>query len=84
MNMWIGWEYPIAMAVPVEATIQFAREHLKPVMLEAASQASSWNEWFAPFFKFVNDNNDVVRAVTYINAWQKPFVECRHYQKLED
>ena len=26
-----------------------------------------WNEWYVPFFKFVNDNNDVVRAITYIN-----------------
>ncbi len=63
---WVGISY--CDGRPVEATIQFAREHLKPVMLEAVSQASSWNEWFAPFFKFVNDNNDVVRAVTYING----------------
>jgi hypothetical protein len=37
-------------------------------MLETASQNSNWDEWFAPFFKFVNDKNDVVRAVTYINS----------------
>ncbi len=37
-------------------------------MIEAASQGASWDEWFAPFFKFVNDNSDVVRAVTYINT----------------
>jgi oligosaccharide reducing-end xylanase len=60
---WVGANYEC-----VDAAIQFAREHLKPVMLEAASQNSSWDEWFVPFFKFVNDNNDVVRAVTYINS----------------
>ena len=27
-----------------------------------------WNEWFAPLFQFVNDNQDVVRAVTYIDS----------------
>ena len=34
-------------------------------MLNASSQGMS--EWFAPFFQFVTDNNDVVRAMTYIN-----------------
>lgn len=27
-----------------------------------------WQNWYAPFFQFVHDNNDVVRAVAYINA----------------
>ncbi len=57
---WIGASHECA-----DAAMQFAREHYKPVMLEAAAQGA---EWFVPFFKFVNDNNDVVRAVTYINA----------------
>ena len=35
-------------------------------MITAASQnAAAWNDWFAPFFQFVQDNNDVVRAMTY-------------------
>jgi oligosaccharide reducing-end xylanase len=58
---WIGVRYECA-----EATIQFAREHFKPVMLHASSQGAS--EWFAPFFQFVTDNNDVVRAMMYINT----------------
>ena len=58
---WIGASYECA-----DVALQFAREHLKPVMLNAASQGAS--EWFAPFFQFVNENNDVVRAVTYSNA----------------
>jgi hypothetical protein len=59
---WVGASYECA-----NAAIQFAREHFKPVMLEAASQGT-WDEWYVPFFQFVMDNNDVVRAVTYINA----------------
>ena len=58
---WVGTNYECA-----DTAIQFAREHYKPVMLEAESQGG-WDEWFMPFFKFVNDNNDVVRAVTYLN-----------------
>jgi hypothetical protein len=63
---WVGTVYGEC----AEEVIQFAREHFKPVMLTATptSSQSDWNEWFAPFFMFVNDNNDVVRAVTYINA----------------
>jgi len=63
---WVGISY--CDGKPVEASLQFARVHLKPVMLEAASQGASWNEWFVSFFKFVQDNNDVVRAVIYDNA----------------
>jgi oligosaccharide reducing-end xylanase len=61
---WVGASYGKCM----DATIQFGREHFKPVMIEATSRGASWEEWFAPFFKFVTDNNDIVRAVMYINA----------------
>jgi oligosaccharide reducing-end xylanase len=61
---WIGASYDECE----DAAMQFAREHYKPVMLEAASQGAGWDEWFVPFFEFVYDNNDIVRAVTYINA----------------
>jgi hypothetical protein len=37
-------------------------------MIEVASQSASWDEWFEPFFKFVTENNDMVRAVSYING----------------
>jgi hypothetical protein len=62
---WVGTSY--CDSGSVEMGIQFAREHFKPVMITASAPTSSegdWNEWFAPFFQFVNDNNDVVRAVT--------------------
>ena len=63
---WVGISYCDGTAI---AKIQFAREHFKPVMMNATlSSSADWNEWFAPFFQFVNDNNDVVRAVAYINS----------------
>lgn len=58
---WIGTRDECA-----ETYIQFAREHLKPVMLTASAHGG-WDDGFAPFFQFVTDNNDVVRAVIYIN-----------------
>jgi hypothetical protein len=61
---WVGISY--CDGKPVEATIQFAREHLKPMMINTTVQGG-WNEAFEPFFKFVSDNNDIVRAIMYIN-----------------
>lgn len=64
---WIGMSY--CDGKPADGIIPFAREHFKPVMLTAAPSTSEgdWNTWFAPFFKFTNDNNDIVRAVAYLN-----------------
>ena len=61
---WMGTSFECALGV-----VQFAREHLKPVIVtETSSDAGAdWNGWFAPFFQFVIENNDVVRAATYIN-----------------
>ena len=30
--------------------------------------AEVWREWYEPFFKFIRNNRDVIRAVSYINA----------------
>ena len=65
---WVGISY--CDGISIDAKIQFAREHLKPVMVIAESQGGDWDGWFAPFFNFLSDNNDVVRAVTYINNGQ--------------
>jgi L-ascorbate metabolism protein UlaG (beta-lactamase superfamily) len=39
-----------------------------------------WSEWYAPFFQYIHDNSDVIRALAYINAdwdsqpmWGKPY-----------
>jgi oligosaccharide reducing-end xylanase len=61
---WMGANYACA-----EDVIQFAREHLKPVILTVSAQ-DGWEEWYAPFFQFVTDNNDVVRAAIYVNNIQ--------------
>lgn len=76
---WIGIhysdQYTECEGQPIEAGIQFSREHFKPVIITKAAPIGYdmgatdeiWNEWFIPFFKFVNDNNDVVRAISYTN-----------------
>jgi oligosaccharide reducing-end xylanase len=64
---WVGMSY--CNGNSIEEKVQFAREHFKPAMVTAipSKPNADWNEWFAPFFQFVNENSDVVRAVTYIN-----------------
>jgi endo-1,3-beta-xylanase len=46
----------------------------------ARSGAEIWNQWFSPFFRFIDDNDDVISAVSYINAdwdtqglWAPPY-----------
>ena len=41
-----------------------------------------WQEWFAPFFAYVEANRDIIRAVAYVNAdwdsqsmWAAPYAE---------
>jgi oligosaccharide reducing-end xylanase len=65
---WVGASYCDGNSITT--TIQFAREHLKPVMVTATPSTSNeeWSKWFEPFLKFATDNNDVVRAVTYLNT----------------
>lgn len=64
---WVGAAY--CGSETVDAKVQFAREHLKPLMVTAVppSADADWNVWFAPFFQFVNENNDIVRAATLIH-----------------
>jgi oligosaccharide reducing-end xylanase len=65
----VDWvEFSYCDGKSIDAKIQFAREHLKPAMVTASSHGKNWDDWFKPFFKFVNDNNDVVRAVAYVNT----------------
>ncbi len=68
---WIGANYQCA-----DEAFQFAREHFKPVVITAGSQGAGWEEWFSPFFQFVADNNDVVRAVIYLNDGESRLLDA--------
>lgn len=75
---WVGYSHFDNFG---EATLQIARSHNKPVMIAESTPLhlqtdegmpeDVWNQWFAPFFKQIHDNSDVIRAVAYINAdWE--------------
>lgn len=44
----------------------------KPTDLSIPEQAEeAWKRWFTPFFRTIDDNPDVVKAVSYINCYWK-------------
>ena len=61
-----------------QPALDFARSIGKPVFIAEATarghyfdkedSEAVWDDWFASFFKHIEDNLDVVRAVSYINA----------------
>ncbi|NBS26556.1 MAG: hypothetical protein EBS81_09645 [Gammaproteobacteria bacterium] len=74
---WVGyswWGKPKDGA----AALNFARKVQKPVFIAEAtprgfyfdkqSPDEIWNSWFVSFFNHINENKDVIRAISYINA----------------
>ncbi|MCH2179854.1 MAG: glycoside hydrolase family 3 C-terminal domain-containing protein [Mariniblastus sp.] len=61
-----------------QAALDFARKRGKPIFIAEATPRGHffdkedhdeiWDSWFETFFKHIEDNLDVVRAVSYINA----------------
>ena len=61
-----------------QPALDFARRVGKPVFIAEATARGHyfdkenaetvWNDWFKTFFKHIDDNLDVIRAVSYINA----------------
>ena len=61
-----------------QPALDFARSVGKPVFIAEATARGHyfgkedaevlWNDWFTTFFKHIDDNIDVIRAISYINA----------------
>ncbi len=60
-----GYDYnPSTGLYTYNQTAKASRPNLTPTQV--------WNEWYAPFFQFVRQNSDSIRAVAYISDdWQK-------------
>lgn len=75
---WFGISYFEPNHSVIENFLNMARCHHKPIMIAEATPRGFdlqevdgelvWDSWFAPFFQFIYHNNDVVRAVSYINV----------------
>ncbi len=79
---WLGFSYFDHDIEKVgSGLLKMAREKNKPVMIAEATPKGFeieygdgeeiWEKWFAPFFRYVKLNSDVIKAVSYINVnWQ--------------
>lgn len=76
---WFGLSYFEPHRDILNAFLRLAREHGKPVMIAESTPRGAdigelkrpdllWNAWFAPYFSFIHQNSDVIRAVAYINV----------------
>jgi hypothetical protein len=73
---WIGYSY-FKQSNPSGGMLGIAREKAKPVMiaestpmrnLSLGDPEAHWSSWFAPFFAHIHANQDVIKAVAYINT----------------
>ncbi len=75
---WVGYSYFGGGLDSNAPALRFARAHNKPIFIaEAAPRGSfldlidpdaQWNIWFAPLFRHIEENPDVIKALSYINA----------------
>jgi len=81
---WFGMDVFFARHItgkykPVEDFLKLAKKHKKPVMIGESTAAGvgvldgekSWNDWFKPYFKLIEDHKQI-KAFCYINwDWLK-------------
>jgi beta-mannanase len=76
---WFGLSYFEPRLDILNAFLRLAREHGKPVMIAESTPRGAnlanvtrpqlmWDTWFQPYFDFIYANQDVIRAVAYINV----------------
>jgi len=60
----------IAEASPTitDTTSNIGGKTLETILSNPDQAQQAWHEWFTPFFDTVNENPDVVKAISYINA----------------
>ena len=74
---WVGYSYWAGDIVNA-GSLEFAREHNKPVFIAESTPRSyyldnesgevAWDFWYDAFFSHIEENLDVIKAVSYINA----------------
>ena len=63
----------IAEATPVisDHTVKFDGDTKTTILSNPEQAAEAWEKWFTPFFDTIDENPDVVKAISYINAHWK-------------
>ena len=80
---WVGYSFFDPGAKDDAPALNFARKHRKPVMIAEATPFKKtdmkkdkgdklWKNWFVPLFDHIEANQDVIKALCYINSeWIK-------------
>ena len=60
----------IAEATPTisDHMIKFDGDTKETILSNPEQASEAWEKWFTPFFKCIHDNEDVVKAISYINC----------------
>ncbi|UII23856.1 Ig-like domain-containing protein [Fulvivirga ligni] len=77
-----GWTYEGAKTLFTQG-ISAAQSQFAPgTWFENMSAQQAWNRWYVPFLDYIHQNEDVIRAATYINTdwneqakWTYPYYE---------
>ncbi len=74
---------PVIVAEAAPQGYRIGQQSFSPINQHKPKKASAskiWDGWFKPFFEFVHENQDVIRAVAYINThWDdQPMWQCAY------
>ncbi|GLS24935.1 glycosyl hydrolase [Marinibactrum halimedae] len=69
---------PVMISEAAPQGYRIAELSRSPIMKNepvSISAEALWNEWYQPFFDFIDDNRDVITSVAYINThWDSQFM----------
>ena len=57
-----------ASATVSDFTVKFDGQTKETVLSNEAQAIEAWEKWFIPFFRTIDDNPDIVKAISYINC----------------
>jgi len=78
----------IAEATPTigSPTVKTDGKTIETILSNPDQAEQAWNEWYIPFFKTIEENQDVVKAVSYINCHWKShpmWFDNPHFQDVD-
>ncbi|MEM9824349.1 MAG: glycosyl hydrolase [Bacteroidota bacterium] len=78
----------IAEATPTigSPTVRENGKTIETILSNPQQAEQAWKEWFVPFFQTIRENEDVVKAVSYINCnWKSHpmWLDNPHFQEVD-
>ncbi len=76
----------IAEATPTisDYTVKFDGDTKETILSKPKQAEEAWNKWFVPFFEAIEQNKDIVKAVSYINCDWKSHAMWKNNKTFQD